>query len=100
MTRVQELVNKLNDKGLNDIGLAIILMEKGLTDLEQGNYSDEVNISESKPLMLQEMKELIDNAKKSSLIGADSSDPIHTSLRIYYEKFANRIEKLTEKREG
>ncbi|MFB0635305.1 hypothetical protein ACEPP6_08400 [Bacillus rugosus] len=98
MTRVQELVNELNDKGLNDIGLAIILMEKALTDLEQGNYSDEVNIADSKRLMLKEMIELIENAKKSSLIGVDSSDHIHNRLSIYYEKFANRIGKLSEKR--
>ncbi|MCV0023420.1 hypothetical protein [Bacillus sp. XT-2] len=63
MTRVQELVNELNDKGLNDIGLAIILMEKALTDLEQGNYSDEVNIADSKRLMLKEMMKMQKNPR-------------------------------------
>ncbi|MGG1457808.1 hypothetical protein ABE253_21425 [Bacillus subtilis] len=95
MSNVQLLVNQLNEKGLNDIGIAIILMEKALNDIEAGNHPDDINISESKEVMLSEMGSLINSAKNSTLLGIKSSDNLNQQLISYYNEFAKRIEKLT-----
>ncbi|AME08478.1 hypothetical protein [Bacillus sp. SDLI1] len=95
MSNAQLLVNQLNEKGLNDIGIAIILMEKALKDIESGNYPDDINIIESKEVMLTEMESLINNAKNSALRGIKSSDNLNQQLISYYSEFARRIENLT-----
>lgn len=95
MSNAQLLVNQLNEKGLNDIGIAIILMEKALNDIESGNYPDDINISESKEVMLTEMESLINNAKNSALLGIKSSDNLNQQLISYYNEFTRRIENLT-----